>query len=67
MKKAKILLFSGSFIVAILSLSSTKVLADANATIDCSVVSSKVCVTVENGPYTTTYYGKAKTPPPSEP
>ncbi len=29
-------------------------------TIDCSVRSTKVCVTVENGPYTTTYKGKAK-------
>ncbi len=65
MKKMKVLLFALSFLIAILSIGAGKVFASTS--VDCSVSSSKVCVTVQNGPYTTTYYGKAKPKPPAQP
>ena len=55
----KRIIYGIAFAVAAVTALGTKLQASVPTT-DCSVESSKVCVTVENGPYTTVYRGKAK-------
>ncbi len=67
MKKNRNLILLSALSIAVTCVIGTKAFASADS-VDCSVASTRECTRVDvPGGTTVIHYGKAKTPPPSEP